>query len=211
MKKLLEMIKKFFGFKSSSSSEKGFTLIELLIVMGVLGILAAAVLIAIDPLQQFARGRDSGRKDSVATLGRAVQNYYTSNLGFPADNGTGTWMTTLLNSGEIKVLPSTTIGGQNVSAPDCSIGGTAIDVQGGFCYKSNASNFIVYSHLESKIELNKFSTGGSGNPCNSQNQSSCGCDGVQASTWYIYSSIAGRAGTVCTTTEPSIAAMQFQK
>ncbi|EKD87098.1 MAG: hypothetical protein ACD_37C00044G0003, partial [uncultured bacterium] len=57
MKKLLAWLKKLFG-----SSESGFTLIELLIVITILGILATAVLAAINPLEQISRGRDTGSK-----------------------------------------------------------------------------------------------------------------------------------------------------
>ena len=53
------------GFTTTSLHSRGFTLIELLIVIAVLGVLAAVVLVAIDPGQQLARGRDSGRKPSI--------------------------------------------------------------------------------------------------------------------------------------------------
>ena len=54
MKKIIDFIKKLFGSPDKSSSpdsSSGFTLIELLVVIAVIGVLAAAVLIAIDPLQ----------------------------------------------------------------------------------------------------------------------------------------------------------------
>lgn len=189
MKKLLELIKKLFGSSgsdSSSSSEKGFTLIELLIVMAVLGVLAAAVLIAIDPIEQFARGRDSGIKQSVTTLGRGVQNYYTAQLTWPtADN---TWITTLVNSGEVKTAPS----GYNISALVCNGGG----LQNSICYKQSLNDFVVYTRLESKIERNK---GSGGNLCGNQANN----------TWYVYSSQQGRAGTVCQSGEPGIGTFTF--
>ena len=56
-------------------SSKGFTLIELLIVIAILGVLAAGSLVAIDPVEQLARARDSGRKSAVTQMGRALQAY----------------------------------------------------------------------------------------------------------------------------------------
>lgn len=61
----------------------GFTMIELLIVIAVLGILAVAVLSAINPLEQINRGRDTGgRSDSEQLLG-AIDRYYTQKGRYP--------------------------------------------------------------------------------------------------------------------------------
>ena len=88
-----------------SKENKGFTLIELLIVIGILGVLAAAILVALNPLEQFARGRDSGRLTAVDQIGHSVQSYSTSqNSSFPAQ-GTS-WLTTMMTASEIKSLPS---------------------------------------------------------------------------------------------------------
>ena len=114
----------------NSSNTKGFTLIELIIVIGVLGVLAAALLIAIDPLEQLARGRDSGRLSSVTQLGRAFQAYLAGqNLSaYPVISTT--WQTTyLVASGDIKngiILNP---------APKTSCDPTAAYAEGNFCYK----------------------------------------------------------------------------
>ncbi len=60
---------------------KGFTLVELLVVIAIIGILAAVVLVAVNPLEQLARGRDAGKLATVAGLGKAAQSYYTSQGG----------------------------------------------------------------------------------------------------------------------------------
>lgn len=61
----------------------GFTLVELLVVIGVLGVLAAAVLTAINPLTMFARGRDSQRKADLRNIQEALERYSVYNNGYP--------------------------------------------------------------------------------------------------------------------------------
>lgn len=54
---------------------KGFTMIELLIVIAVLGILAVAVLSAINPIEQINRGRDTSSKSDAEQLLSAIDRY----------------------------------------------------------------------------------------------------------------------------------------
>ncbi len=63
---------------------KGFTLIELLIVIGIIAILAAAVIIAINPGTQFTQARNSTRENHANSLSNALLSYSISNQGnFP--------------------------------------------------------------------------------------------------------------------------------
>jgi len=168
---------------------KGFTLIELLIVIAVLGVLAAVILVAIDPAEQLARGRDAGRKSSVTQLGRALQAYYTVNsaTGYPNPVGPPIWTITLQNSGEIRIIPATTF------PPSMTVTCTAapsytVNLAGGFCYKSTISppgiaNIVVYTRMESKSESSK-------NPPTS----TCPAADIR---WYMYGTSDGRGGTVC--------------
>jgi len=72
------------------SARHGFTLIELLIVIAVLGILAVAVLAAINPIEQINRSRDTGsRSDSEQLIG-AIDRYYASRGFYPWQTGAGT-------------------------------------------------------------------------------------------------------------------------
>ena len=57
---------------------KGFTLIELLIVIAILGLIAVAVLSAINPLEQFRKANDARRKADSAELLNAYERYYTT-------------------------------------------------------------------------------------------------------------------------------------
>lgn len=53
-------------------NQQGFTLIEILVVIGLIAILAAVVIIAINPARQFAQGRNSQRVSNVQTILNAI-------------------------------------------------------------------------------------------------------------------------------------------
>ena len=61
----------------------GFTMIELLIVIAILGILAVAVLSAINPIEQINRGRDTGSRSDAEQLLTAIDRYYAMQGYFP--------------------------------------------------------------------------------------------------------------------------------
>lgn len=80
----------------------GFTLIELLIVIAILGILAAAVLVAVNPAKRQKQARDSARKNDIGQLATALQAFYTT-------PGQGTYpagLTALTASGDLKQIPT---------------------------------------------------------------------------------------------------------
>ncbi len=67
--------------------EKGFTLIELLIVIGIIAILAAAVIIAINPGQQFKQARNATRWSHINSVVNATYSYVISSGGSFPDCG----------------------------------------------------------------------------------------------------------------------------
>ena len=68
---------------------KGFTMIELLIVIAVLGILAIAVLSAINPIEQINRGRDTGSRSDSEQLLSAIERYDAAQTLWPWQDSTG--------------------------------------------------------------------------------------------------------------------------
>lgn len=71
----------FSSLKNKFRSERGFTLIEILIVIGIIAILAAVVIVAINPSRQFAQARNAQRSSNVNTILNAVGQYAVENNG----------------------------------------------------------------------------------------------------------------------------------
>ncbi len=61
--------------------KKGFTLIELLVVIGIIGILAAVVLVAVNPGRQFAQARDTQRRSDLLQVTNAIYQFAAENDG----------------------------------------------------------------------------------------------------------------------------------
>ena len=70
--------------------KKGFTLIELLVVITLIGILAVAVLSALNPIEQINKARDASKRADASQLLAAMDRYFASNEKFPWNNFTGT-------------------------------------------------------------------------------------------------------------------------
>lgn len=153
----------------------GFTLLELIVVIAVLGVLATVLLVALNPIQQFARGRDTGRISAVTQLGRAMEAYSASRSGDYPDES-ATWATDLVNAGEISIAPSA------VTYSISGIVACTTNAQNGFCYDASAATgtapVIVYARLEANANISRCVVG--------------------QWAYTVFSSADGRAGIVCT-------------
>ena len=169
--------------------QKGFTLIELLVVIAILGVLATILLAAVNPVEQLARARDSSRKNDASQLVNAMSAYYTSQ-GAVLPTANATWITTLVNAGEIKAAPTTiayNTASKNSTVCTTNAQSNICDAQG-----STATDYAIYVRMESSSEWNKCT-------------SAAGATNTGANAYWLYSSKDAKAGIVCMTGEPSAA------
>ena len=61
--------------------EKGLTLIELLIVIGILAILMAGIIVAVNPARQFSQARDVQRLSNLQAILSAITQNMVDNRG----------------------------------------------------------------------------------------------------------------------------------
>lgn len=178
MKKLLKKLPaKLSTFNSQFSINKGFTLIELLVVIAVLGVLAAIVLLAVNPGEQLARARDTNRVSAITQIGRSLQSYYTANNGVYPTAGAA-WLSTMTASQDLKTIPTN----PNYTGSPVAVPCTDNYVQG-WCYKTGTvgtlTEAIVFARMESQQSDNKCATS------------------ATEKAWWIFSTVDGRGGVVC--------------
>ena len=68
----------------------GFTLIEILVVIGMIGVLASTVVVAINPLHQFRQARNTQRISNVNAILNAVGNRIADTQGVFVGDGSCT-------------------------------------------------------------------------------------------------------------------------
>jgi len=112
-------------------NRKGFTLIELLVVIGILAVLLAITLIAVNPAQNLQDADDTKRRSDVNAILNAVNQYMVDNNGV-APTGVDATPTAIATTGRdicllivptyIAALPQdpASNNGADLSATDCA-------------------------------------------------------------------------------------------
>ena len=136
------------------SQQSGFTLIEILIVIGIIAILAAIVLVAVNPAQQFKKANDAQRSSNVNAIINAVGQYMVDNQGaIPSQitttaqdisNG-GANLCSVLIPNYLAALPGDPTTGSSQSITSCTTYNT------GYQIKKDSNDRITVSAPDTQI------------------------------------------------------------
>ena len=136
--------------KKEIKKQAGFTLIEILVVIGLIALLAAIVIIAINPARQFALGRDTSRTSNTNAILNAIGQFTADNRGVlptnvPAAGAAAAAISqALCNEIMPKYIPSLPTDPQSdnkgVSIADCS---TLLTTAGNYTVAQDNSNRIT--------------------------------------------------------------------
>jgi len=161
------MLKFLPKLRSLPSRIAGFTMIELLIVITILGILAVAVLSAINPIKQINRGRDTGLQSDAEQLLSATDRYNAFQQYYPWQNG---------ESDVVVGIPLTRLDidvPTNGGSPDCPISdllstdnpADAIDCTGSQELKASFINRVTDTEARGLFIYNRGNAGDSTYVC----------------------------------------------
>jgi len=168
------------------TQKKGFTLIELLIVIGIIGILAAAVIVVLNPAELLAQARDGTRLSDMDSVSSAINLYIATAEPIDLNEGaTGTIATvnttgltlqadcpftatcvvstsTLTNgTGWVRVNLDSASGGSPIPVlPTDPAGNTSDTYFYAFASNDVSSTFEVNAVLESTRHVGKMGTDG---------------------------------------------------
>jgi type II secretion system protein G len=73
-------------FKYARDFSDGFTLVEIIVVVSLLGIIAATILVGLNPIAQLQKSNDAHRKSDLESLQRALELYYQDNGNYPTSS-----------------------------------------------------------------------------------------------------------------------------
>ena len=177
--------------------KKGFTLIELLIVIGIIGILAAAVIVVLNPAELLAQARDGQRLSDLDAVEAAVGLYMASVDSPELDHPATSTQTTVYHASNSAITCSGTCDVREIFLTD-GTGWVSVDLDSvaggsplpvlpvdpinnadyGYVYAGNdaANTFELNGRLESDRHRDKMdSDGGNDNGCAANGYTAADC------------------------------------
>lgn len=139
--------------KNLERSSAGFTLIELLIVVAIMGLLATAVYVAINPTANLIDTRNSRRLSDISAMQSALQAYWLANsYAYPATANIKTTLVPTYISG-IPVDPSGNPYGY------CSAGGAGNGFGLGIALETGGTGTGITNVMKSSVPLASMPVG----------------------------------------------------
>ena len=147
------------------NKQKGFTLVELLVVIAIVGILAGALLLAINPQAMVQKSRDSKRLQDLDSLVKALNLALTdgeATLSPTGSGNSGTGSRDLDGTGWVAYTVPTDKTGLSKFIPTLPVDpvNTGTNV---YTFGSNATDFEVNAVLEHADNAVKMTTDGGNN------------------------------------------------
>lgn len=150
---------------------RGFTLIEILVVLGMLALLSTVVLVAVNPLRQFAQARNTQREANVSALLNAVGHRLADNQGIFAtassscettlptsatniDNDDGYDLRPCLVPNYLPELPYDPAEGENTcTSAECDGSGESYDTQYTIMQSATTSRITICAPLHAEVPI----------------------------------------------------------
>jgi len=144
------------------NQKTGFTLLEILLVVGAIAILAAIVIVAINPTKQLGQTKNAQRRADITTVLNAVYQYSIDNNGaIPGDisttsrnickTGIATTACADMDAVDLRVLTNNEL--YLTAIPQDPIGGMSTDTTGYFIKKTASNRINVTANFAEQGEV----------------------------------------------------------
>jgi len=129
--------------------------------MAILAVLAAVIMIAINPAKRQKQARDAARKSDIGQIANALKAYYTANGGYPAPSGSASMsgLTALKASGDLKIIPLDPVGNEYQYLVSGSGDGSEAAVYGQLEAPASGSSSWVWCWRSESVTIGEVTSG----------------------------------------------------